>query len=397
MSVFGKRAASAQQPRLVDPRGRDIAEGFSFRQNPRTGSIQRAGTAGSLAPQSGSRLVGANGEYNAYSKKDLMEIIGGLMAQADSGEVRLDTGIQRTVDQATSDWSREGHLVHAALSDRHPSEGGPFHVLGEVFTDQISETMGRLGFTNKILAQQDIAEQGTARIRIRQKDVVSWVMMADGHTVESKVRQRYIYPKGYDITALIMIYEADIYEAGSAIIEEKYNDALEATMVRDDNITKFLLDQAAPTANDVIAFNAFTPNVFAELRDQIWRHSLPVPHALMSRDLWTDLFADADWQRWYSPIEKHEYAVEGKLGKLADVELITDGFVYDTLKVLQPGEIYFLSAPATLGMKSNMVPLMSEMVNQRLLGRPARGWFLYLRQATTIANSRGVSKGQKVV
>ena len=158
-----------------------------------------------------------------------------------------------------------------------------------------------------------------------------------------------------------------------------------------------MLDQAAPTTNDVIAFNALTPNVFADLRDQVWRWSLPVPHALMARDLWTDLFADADWQRWYSPIEKHEYAVEGKLGKLADVEIITDGFVYDTLKVLEPGEIYFLSAPATLGMKSNMVPLQSEMVNQHQVGRAARGWFLYMRQSSTIANSRGVSKGQKVV
>lgn len=394
MSVYRKKTDT--KPRLVDRKGRDIAEGYSFKPAKRSGNLVTAGSQSSLLPQKGSKLVGADGEYNAYSKKDLKEIVAGLNMMADRGELTLDTGIRRTVDEASNRWSQEGHLVKAALEDRFPSDGGAFHVLGEVFTDQIAETMGRLGFTNKVLAQQDVPEQGTARVRIRQKDVVSWIMMADGHTAESKVRQRYIYPKGYDITALIMIYEADIYEAGSAIIEEKYNDALEQTMVRDDNITKFLLDQAAPTANDVIAFNAFTPNVFAELRDQVWRWSLPVPHALMSRDLWVDLFADSDWQRWYSPIEKHEYAVEGKLGKLGDVEIITDGFVYDTLKVLDPGEIYFLSAPATLGMKSNMVPLQSEMVNQRLLGRPARGWFLYLRQATILANSRGVSKGTKI-
>lgn len=396
MSVYRKKTANTK-PRLVDRQGNDIAEGYSLHRSPRrSGKIIAGGAQSSLAPQKGSKLVGANGEYNANSKDELKDILAAIHTMADRGDVRLDSGVSRSVDAATTKWAQEGHLVHAALSERRPTEGGAFQVLGEVFTDQIAETMGRLGFTNKILAQQDVPEQGTARVRIRQKDVVSWVMMADGHTAESKVRQRYIYPKGYDITALVMIYEADIYEAGSAIIEEKYNDALEATMVRDDNVTKFLLDQAAPTSNDVIAFNAFTPNVFAELRDQVWQHSLPVPHALMSRDLWVDLFADSDWKSWYSPIEKHELAVEGKLGKLADVEIITDGFQYDTLKVLDPGEVYFLSAPATLGMKSNMVPLQSEMVNQHMNGRPARGWFLYMRQATTIANSRGVSKGIKI-
>jgi hypothetical protein len=190
--------------------------------------------------------------------------------------------------------------------------------------------------------------------------------------------------------------EAEIHEAGAQIIEEKYNDALEATMVRDDNITKFLLDQAAPSANDVIAFGAFTPNVFVSLRNQIWQWSLPVPHALIAIDLWDDLFADNDWSRWYSPIEKHELAVEGKLGRLADIELITDGFRYDTLQVLQPGEIYMLSAPQTLGVKANMIALNSTVVDQRMLGRAARGWFLFLRQATAIANSRGVSKGVRI-
>jgi hypothetical protein len=378
MSKVFKKAA------LVDRRGNDVAEGKLLKSNPRTGGVMRSAST---------PLVAGNGEYNATSKRELMEIVDGLVKLARTGELHQEPALG---GDSVADWSQQGHIVQAAMAERAPTQGGPFQVLGEVFTDSISETMGRMGFTNKILAQQDVAEGGTARVRIRQKDVQSWLMLSDGHTVESLIRQKYIYPRGYNIETLVLMEEAEIHEAGAQIIEEKYNDALEATMVRDDNITKFLLDQAAPSANDVIAFGAFTPNVFVSLRNQIWQWSLPVPHALIAIDLWDDLFADNDWSRWYSPIEKHELAVEGKLGRLADIELITDGFRYDTLQVLQPGEIYMLSAPQTLGVKANMIALNSTVVDQRMLGRAARGWFLFLRQATAIANSRGVSKGVRI-
>jgi len=369
---------------LRDRRGQDIAEGFAFKVDQRSGAVKRSAST---------QLVDRDGNYNAGSKRDLMEIVDGIVKMARVGEVQQSTGIQLG---SNADWGKEGHLVHAAMNEKSPTPNGPFQILGEVFTDSISETMGRMGFSNKVLAQQDVAEGGTARIRVRQKDVTSWIMLSDGHTVESLVKQKYLYPKGYNLETLIMMEEAEIFEAGTQIIEEKYNDGLENTMVREDNVTKFLLDQAAATHNDVIAFNAFTPNVFVTLRNQIWQWSLAVPHALMAIDLWDDLFADADWARWYSPIEKHELAVEGKLGRLGDVELITDGFRYDTLQVLNPGEIYMLAAPATLGAKCNMIALNSTVVDQRMIGRAARGWFLFLRQATVIANSRGVSKGIRI-
>jgi len=376
--VFSGKAA------LRDRKGNDIAMGPVFKSNPRSGTISRSAST---------KLVGDNGEYNASSKSELINIMDAMVRQARAGDIYQDEG---AVAASTSSWSQQGHLVQAALAEQRPADGGPFQVLGEVFTDSVAETMGRMGFTNKVFAQQDVAEGGTARVRIRQKDVTTWLMLSDAHTVESLIRQKYIYPRGYNLETLVLMEEAEIHEAGAQIIEEKYNDALEATMVRDDNITKFLLDQAAPTDNDVIAFNAFTPQVFVTLRNQIWQWSLPVPHALMAIDLWDDLFADADWARWYSPIEKHELAVEGKLGRLGDIELITDGFRYDTLQVLQPGEVYFLSSPATLGVKANMIALNSSVVDQRMLGRAVRGWFLFLRQATVLGNSRGVSKGVRL-
>jgi hypothetical protein len=383
MSIYSRKPALRNR----QGQGQDIGQGYMISSNPRTGQVSYAGQQGSLLPQKGTKLVGANGEYNANDNKQLMEIARSMMHLAQSGDVRLQ--------RATFGNMREHEgMFRAAMTDPNWKDpNSSFMKLGEVFGDAISETMGRMGWTNKILQQQDIPEQGTARIRVRQKDVNAWLMTGDGFTVESQIRQKYIYPQGYDLTAHVTFYEAELHEAGSQLLEEKYNDALEATMVRDDNITKFLLDQAAGTVNDLIGFNAFTPAVFAALHNQIVRWSLPVPHAIIAVDIWQDLFADSDWQRWYSPIEKHEWYVEGRLGRLADVELITDAFVYDTLQVLLPGEVYFLSSPQTLGEKTNFIPMKSTLIDKAVIGRPVRGWYLYSRQATTIVNSRGVSKG----
>lgn len=377
MSVYGKRV-----PALRDRRGEDIAQGgFMMKRQPRTGSIMRSSTIPMVDQRTG--------EYNGDNSQDLINNMQAMLQQLKTGELKPE---RPTFDMG--DWNEEGHLVKAAFDSKNPQEpGGPWQVLGEVFSDDIYETMGRTAFADKILTHQDVGEQGIARVRIHRKDVVAWTMVADGHVAESYIKQPWIFPKGFDLEANVVMQEAEIHEAGSQILEEKYQDALEATMVREDRILKFLMDNAATAPNDVLVFAAFTPTAFTNLRRQIWEYGIAVPHMIMAIDLMDDLFADTDWQGWYSPIEKHELAMEGRLGKLGDIEIITDGLRYDTLRVLNQGEVYFLGAPQALGTKSLMIPMTSSVVDQRVIGRAVRGWFLLQREALTIANSRSVSKG----
>ena len=173
--VFSGQAA------LRNRKGNDIGQGPAFKVMPRTGSVSYSAST---------PLVGADGSYNQDSVAGLINQMDAIVKQARAGEIHRDEG--SSVD--ISAWSQQGHIVQAALAEQRPAEGGPFQVLGEVFTDSVAETMGRMGFTNKVFAQQDVAEGGTARIRIRQKDVTSWLMLSDGHTIESLIRQKYIYP-----------------------------------------------------------------------------------------------------------------------------------------------------------------------------------------------------------
>ena len=63
----------------------------------------------------------------------------------------------------------------------------------------------------------------------------------------------------------------------------------------------------------------------------------------------------------------------------------TDGFRYETLKVLEPGEVYFLGAPANLGAITRRKDLSTAPINLHLLGRPERGWFLNYNNAASLA------------
>jgi hypothetical protein len=382
MSVYSKKNAQT----LVDRNGVDIAHsGKMMKRNPRSGKIITSDTTPLVDERTG--------EYNASNEAGLKEVLQAVLHMADAGDLTPNRPKPAFFD--TSEWMEDGHLVKAAFDEKRPAEGGPWQVLGEVFSDDIYETMGRTAFADKVLSHQNVAEQGIARVRIHRMDVVAWAMVSDGHVAESFIKQKWVFPKGFDLDAHIVMQEAEIHEAGAQLLEEKYQDGLEAIMVREDRILKYLFDQAAQAPNDELLFASFTPTSFTTLRQQVWDWGIPVPHMVMAIDLMNDLFADKDWQGWYSPIEKHELAMEGRLGKLGDIEILTDGLRYSTLRVLNQGEVYFLGAPQNLGTKSLMIPLNSTVVDQRVVGRAVRGWFLLQREALTVANSRAVSKGRR--
>lgn len=70
---------------------------------------------------------------------------------------------------------------------------------------------------------------------------------------------------------------------------------------------------------------------------------------LIAYDIWNDIIADDDFLPLFDPINKHEQILEGRLGKLCGMEVITDGFRKDTSRFLKAREVYILSDPQTLG------------------------------------------------
>jgi len=265
----------------------------------------------------------------------------------------------------------------------------------EVIGEEVWETLGREGFARKCLMMKPIGKGEQARLRIRRKDVTAYMVTQNPNVIASQVRQMYVYPPDFYLIGHISIEDLEIEQASGDLLDDKYQDGLEQIMVQEDKIMKRLMDAAAPTSNDLFFFNTFTPTVFSAMRTQVARWGIPVSKAIIAFDLWNDIIADTEFSTWFDPVSKHDIVLEGSLGSILGVELLTDAFRYETLQVLNPGECYFLGVPQTLGGITQRKALAVESINKYNQGKPERGWFMEMIEGMSVTNSRAVVRGQR--
>jgi hypothetical protein len=332
--------------------------------------------------------IGSNDELNAGSKRELMQRIGALVDSYQRGEITTsNVSEDKKVQQARAD------LVTAAINDRN---GPAWAVLGEVIGEEIFLTMDREGFSRRLFIFKDLAKGEIGRLKVRQKQVVAWQATSDPNVIESVYRQPWIYPDEFYLIANLLVEDIEIEASTGDLLDEMYTDGLEQIMVHEDQVWKRLADAAAGTVNDLVYFNTFTPATFASMRTQISRWGIPVTTALIAFDLWNDIIADSGFSNWFDPVSKYYLILEGNVGSLLGVELITDAFRYPTLKVLQEGEVYFCGAPQTLGGITQRKALAAEPITKYNEGRPMRGWFLEQIEGMALVNSRAITYGQRV-
>jgi hypothetical protein len=348
----------------------------------------RAGirTASGDVRMSNRPAFGSNGEINASSTKELLQTIAQLVQQS-STETVMSRGM--TKEAAVQ---RHAQLVEAF----HDRSGEKFSVLGEVYSDEIWETLGREGFSRKLFAMQNVAPGQNARVKVRKKDIVAYQVTSDVKVQEQRIRQNWIYPPEYYLTAMILIEDKEIAQASTDILDEKFQDGLEAILRREDLVSRALMVQGSTTHNDLTLFPTFTPSVLTSMRTAVNRWGTPAATMVISFDIWNDIIAHSEFTAWYDQVHKHELILEGRLGSLLGMEILTDGYRYPTLQVLQPGEVFVVSSPVTLGTICQVKELDSRAIDQYNMGRAARGWFLEQIQGQVLANSRGLCRGVRV-
>jgi hypothetical protein len=370
----------SRNPYLAKPNGGSHV--FASTGEPLAGNRDLRGGNG----RSAEALVSDSGELNAGNKHELMMAISQLINAAQSGKV-----VKQKKNMAQVMGERQEVLAEA-LADRN---GPSWQALGEVIGDEIWETLGREGFARRTMLIKPLGKGETGRVRIRRKDVISFFVTSNPNVIASQVRQFYIYPPEFYLIANIIMEDKEIEQAAGDLLDDKYQDGLEQIMVREDNIWRTLANEAAPVRNDLFFFNTFTPTVFTSMRTQIAQWGIPVTNAIIAFDLWNDIIADTEFSTWFDPVSKHEIVLDGSLGSILGVELITDAYRYETLRVLQAGEVYFLGAPQTLGAITQRKELATESINKYNQGRPERGWFMEQIEGMTLTNPRAIVRGQR--
>ena len=339
-----------------------------------------------IRPGSNERMIGRNSEINASSKGDLMHNISSMIDQYQRGT------FQRTAQIPSEVQAARRELLVAAINDRN---GDSWQVLGEALGDEIWETLGREGFARKTLLVKPLLNGEVGRLRIRRKDVVALVSTEKINVVESQVRQNYVYPGEFYINANIRIETKEIAQTPGDLLEEKYQDGLEQVMVAEDKVWKTMADRAANTYNKNFLFNTFTPIVFATMQNEVQGQGIPVETIILAYNVWPDIVADTEFHSWFSEIAKHEIVLQGQLGTIMGAKIITDAFRYETLKVLDQGELYFCGPAQTLGGITQRQELTVSPIDGPTLGIPEKGWFMSSIEGMSITNSRALAKGKK--
>lgn len=334
-------------------------------------------------------IVASNGSINGWSKKDHMQSVAALAAAASNGEVTSEAAAARK--SAFGDY---GEVIASVFADK--SAGSTFTALGEVMTEQIVESLGRQGFIRRLLGFKSLGQGASNQIRVRVKDVRAFAASSNPMAIASEIVQNYYRPQEFYLTGAISIEEKEIAQDTGDLLDDKYNDGLEALMVQEDRIGLNVFNTAASAINNEYTFTAFTPTTLQHMKSEITTQGgIPVNTMLISMDIWNDIVAEPEFQNWYSEIEKHELVLEGNLGQLAGMNIITDGYRIPTLKVLDQGQVYMFGIPETLGQIAQRGQLKVEATSGANVGRPTRGWFFNAIESIAVVNARAIVRGQR--
>ncbi len=326
-------------------------------------------------------MFDGNGQINASSTQSLMQALGRI--QATKTRVAFVDPSQKAAQTA---------MLKAAFAD---PTGSQVQKIGDTVSKTIMETMRRHNFTRRCLVE-DVPDGIQPTIRVSVMDVQAQVVI-DKETVRTQdVRGYFFQPPEFELATYITLTNKDLAQIGPDLLDEKFNDGLVAIWTQEDRLTRQMFLGTQGLYNTPFGFSSFTPAVLAAMKNRVEAWGLTATTLLISYDIWNDIASNPDWQQFFSPLEKHDLALEGRLGRLMGLEIVTDGYIYDNLRVLNPGEVFVLGAPNTLGKVLQRKALEATAIDRRVVGESTRGWFLEQIQAMAVVNPRAVGYGSRI-
>lgn len=330
-------------------------------------------------------LSSSTGEFNAYSQKDLLVQIGNLMQAVASGQV-----VEQKQEIATAADRRE-ILAEAMQSQENWS------ALGASIAQQIYEQSDREGFLRKLSVGNTLRQGEVQRVPMPSHDTMAVVATSATGVGYQNIRQRVFTPDEFEIIANVRVNTLDLEQVNGDLLEHAYNDGLQAIMVAEDRIWKKAADMTVGVINpmEYIAGELTTKNL-GRLRQAVAQWNLPAVSCLIANDYWTDIIGSNDFATFLDPITKYDLALNGQLGTLVGMTLITDAFRQPNQKVLNAGEIYVVASPENHAAYSTRGGIRSEPVSNSWEGSTSRGWMLSEPFSFVLGNPRSIAKGKRV-
>lgn len=332
-----------------------------------------------------SRAVGANGELNANSKKDLFNRVMAFTSAASAGTIL--TASQMSERESLQRTHKE--LVKAAFNDPKAHR-----VLGEKIAESLYITCNRQGFTRKFLAKNTVEQGSIPRFPVRLKNVTA-VWSTSPTKIDSQItRDKWLTPPELQIVARPFITQNEINQSAGDVLEEKFVEATEAVMVSEDRLMYNLMNQVVGLDNNLqIISGQLTPYTLAQVMTNVNRWGLKTPYVLIASDLMQDVIGNQEFYTAMDPVARHELLLTGEIGVLYGMTVVSDAYRHPEHKVLNQGEFFVMADALNFGAYSDRGGLQSQPIDISVEKIPGRGWVVYETFALAIANSRAVAKG----
>lgn len=328
----------------------------------------------------GDRLVGKSGELNASSKKD-------LFAQQQRFLLAASQGNMLNIDTETSK-----ALVQAAFNDKEAHR-----ILGEKISDALYVTANRQGFMRKYLAKINVQQGSIPRFPLRNKNVTA-VWSTSPTRVESQItRDRWFTPPELAVVARPFIPQVELNQSSGDVLQEKFIEATEATMVAEDRLWYNQVKSLVGVDNNLsIISGQLTPYSMMTVATQVTRWGLKAAHMLMASDLWQDVIGNSDFYQAIDPVARHELLLTGELGVMYGMTITSDAFRHPEHKVLSQGEFFVISDALNHGAYSDRGGLQSVPTDISVEKIPGKGFVIHESLAVSVSNSRSVASGVRI-
>lgn len=339
-------------------------------------------------PRSKSPIYSSKGELNASSKKDAAnQLLYALQLLA--GEIAPD---EDTLEAQEEQLEERRAALTAAWADKTMHE---MSLLGGVLAAQIEETTDRMGFCRQLLIPSELQGNDYPEITVKHKYVLAHQMASASQVVPVEIREKRFLLDEFYISSYILIDNIEVARSRVDLLEEKYEEGLEAIMVKEDRHWKMLADASATSRHNIQTTSNFTPQFFARMRDLIDREGIPVATCVLASTLMQDIITGAEFQHVFDPVTQREVLETGEIGSLYNTKIYSDQVRQPEFRVLEDGEFYMVGAPINHGVILTRA-LNSSPVDRAGWGEPKKGWYLSQNTSMAVVNNKSVVKGKRI-
>ena len=338
-------------------------------------------------------LSSSTGEINAHNKAELALRISQLQQLVEIGEIRTDRAFVQQASMSSAEQVATMRAVMAAAL----ADDNKWASLGAATAMQIEQQRNRDGIMRRLSSGQTLSQGDIARVNMKQWDAVAMVATSATELAPQMVRAKRFIPAEFEITANLSVSAIEIEQVSSDVLDHAYNEGLDATMVAEDRLWKKAADATVGLVNPLeYIVGSLNPMILATIRDSVSDWNLPVSTAVMANDYWKDVTGNSDFMALFDPISKYDLVMNGHMGTILGLDIITDGFRQTNQRVLNRGEIYVVADKEYHAAYTDRGGIRSTPTTGADRGSTDRGWLLSEILSFVLANPRSVAKGQRV-